>query len=131
MLAFLATATTVFVACGDDDDGSGKTNSGQNITGRWTEQGNKLIYSQSYDQGGGVSYTMTWTLTFNNNVCVDSRCVYNMSTNSLAQAIYQAYANDPTVTISGNTVTFDFTSEHAGLTKNEAMALVEQMGGLM
>lgn len=133
-MLLLAAAATAFIACSDkEDDNPINPNSGELVYGQWVERGNQLIYSESYDQGYGMGYTMTWTLTFDSSeICIASECTYTFASADLAQIVYESYADEEVnARISGRVVTFDFTEYHAGLTKAEAMAMVESMGGLM
>ena len=133
-MLLLAAATTAFIACSDKEETMMNPDGTVDVVyGQWVERGNQLIYSESYDQGYGTGYTMTWTLTFENDICVASECSYIFSSADLAQIVYESYIADGegNVRRSGNTVIFDFTEHHAGLTKAEAMEMVESMGGLM
>lgn len=133
-MLLMAVAAMAFVACSDkESENPINPNTGELVYGQWVERGNQLIYSEQYDQGYGIAYTMTWTLTFENDICVASECAYIFASAEMAQILYDSYTEDgeEDVRISGNQVIFNFTEYHAGLTKAEAMQIVESMGGLM
>ncbi len=133
-MLLLAATATAFIACSDkEDDNPINPNNGELVYGQWVERGNQLIYSESYDQGYGVGYIMTWTLTFDSSeICVASECAYTFDSADLAQIVYESFDDDEMdVRIAGRVITIDFTEYHAGMTKAEAMAMVESMGGLM
>lgn len=132
MLFFLG-GVIGFCACGDKDDDEPGNNSGQEIVeGKWTEQGNKLIYKISYDYGSGVSYSGVWTLTFEGDSCVKSECACTFGSSQVADAFYQVWREEETypATKSGNTITIDYTEIHRGMSKTELKAAIGAMDGL-
>lgn len=129
---FVTTLSFSFASCSDDEPGQDPDTPGTIVDGKWTEKGNQLIYTESYDFGYGVSYTATWTLTFNGDVCVKSICACKFSSSEYAEAFYQAWKADETypATKSGNTVTIDYTEAHKDLSKSEIKNAIGSMGGL-
>lgn len=105
---------------GDDtgtDDGTGTGDD----PGEWRDEGNQLIYE--IDEG---VYTARWILTFDsNNICIESVCEMIFADATMAQLIFdQLSAEMPTATLSGTTITIDYTEYHAGLTKEEVLAAI-------
>lgn len=116
-----------FSACDKDDD-DGKP--GEEIEGSWKEEGNKLIYKQSYNYGHGVSYSAVWTLTFDGDKCIASECKCTFGSSELADAFYEGWDDiDCPASKSGKTVTIDWTTIHKGLSKAELKKDIELMDG--
>ncbi len=130
-------------SCSDDDDdeGNGGNNgntevSGENIpAGQWVEDGNTLTYKQSYS-GAGISYTIVWTLTFENDKCVKSICKNTFPNPQFAEIAYNEMLEGGeyegySITKSGSTITIDFTNEHKEVSKEILKTLVAGMTGEM
>lgn len=119
-----------FSACDKDDD-SDKGPDQEIVEGKWTEQGNKLIYKITYDYGYGVSYSAVWTLTFDGDTCTKSECACTFGSAELADAFYSAWQEDESypATKSGKTVTVDWTSAHRGMSKTELKNAIGAMDG--
>lgn len=120
-----------FSACDKDDD-PGKDPDQEIVEGKWTEQGNKLIYKITYDYGHGVSYSAVWTLTFDGDTCIKSECACTFGSSQMADAFYSAWQEDESypATKSGNTVTVDWTAAHRGMSKTEIKKAIGEMEGL-
>lgn len=129
---FILSLSLSFVACSEDEPGADPENPGVVVNGKWTEKGNQLIYTETYDWGYGVSYTATWTLTFENDKCVKSICACKFSSSEYANAFYEAMKADEAypVSKSGNTVTVDYTELHKGMSKSDLKASLEAMGSM-
>lgn len=120
-----------FSACSDKDDEPGDNPGQEFVEGKWTEQGNKLIYKITYDYGHGVSYTAVWTLTFDGDTCIKSECACTFGSSQLADAFYESWKDtEYPATKSGKTVTVDWTVAHGGMSKTEIKKAIGEMGGL-
>ncbi len=123
----------IFTSCDKEDNIGGPGSGGEIIDGNWTEKGNQLIYRESYDPGYGLGYEIVWTLTFEGDSCIRSICEYKCQSQDMARTIYNSYDgdNDPTISISGSTITFDFTEDHYGLSKDVLKELIDNTTGFM
>lgn len=136
-ILFVSSMAIGFTACSSDDDKEVFDPNNPNeylddhVNSSWKEEGNKVIYTTTYDYGYGISYTAKWTLTFENDLCVKSICECSFSSGEIAQAFYEGYKDVYPVSISGKKVTVDFTSDHKGLSKAELKAALEIMAGYM
>lgn len=121
-----------FSACSDKDDEPGENPGQEIVEGKWTEQGNKLIYKITYDYGYGASYTAVWTLTFDGDTCIKSECVCTFSSSQLADAFYEAWQEDESypATKSGDTVIVDWTELHKGMSKTDVKKAIDAMDSL-
>lgn len=129
MMLFLGIAFG-FSACSDKNDEPGDP-AQEFVEGKWTEQGNKLIYKITYAYGLGVSYTAVWTLTFDGDTCIKSECACTFDSSQLADAFYESWKDtEYPATKSGKTVTVDWTVAHRGMSKTDVKKAIDAMGGL-
>lgn len=125
-------ASLGIISCGGDDDELTDLEGQEIVEGRWTEEGNQLIYKISYDYGYGMSYNAVWTLTFEGDTCTNSQCACTFSSSQMADIFYASWGEKeeyPAVK-SGKTVTVNWTTAHKGLSKTEVKNAIGAMEGL-
>lgn len=116
MVAFSSLA---FTACGDDDDDKVSPEDIENLDFKYTtdfkESGNQMILTVK-GTAAGVTMTQVWTATFNGDVLASFIISETYPNETLAKAAYQEYMEDKEkVSISGKTITRDWTEEYADL----------------
>lgn len=116
MVAFSSLA---FTACGDDDDDKVSPEDIENLDFKYTadfkESGNQMILTVK-GTAAGVTMTQVWTATFNGDVLASFIISETYPNETLAKAAYQEYMEDKEkVSISGKTITRDWTEEYAEL----------------
>ena len=134
MMLMVFGMTFSFSACSSDDDKETIENPNEALQdGKWTVNGNTYTYTVKQDYGY-VSWSMKWTVKFDNSdKCVSSKCENTFSDKTMAQAFYDEWKStesDP-ATLSGKTVTIDYTDSHKGMPKSTLLALIEAMGGAL
>jgi hypothetical protein len=117
MVAFSSLA---FTACGDDDD-KVRPEDIENLDFKYTtdfkESGNQMILTVK-GTAAGVTMTQVWTATFNGDVLASFIISETYPNETLAKAAYQEYMEDKEkVSISGKTITRDWTEEYAELNR--------------
>lgn len=118
MVAFSSLA---FTACGDDDDDKVSPEDIENLDFKYTtdfkESGNQMILTVK-GTAAGVTMTQVWTATFNGDVLASFIISETYPNETLAKAAYQEYMEDKEkVSISGKTITRDWTEEYAELNR--------------
>lgn len=116
MVAFSSLA---FTACGDDDDDKVSPEDIENLDFKYTtdfkESGNQMILTVK-GTAAGVTMTQVWTATFNGDVLASFIISETYPNETLAKAAYQEYMEDKEkVSISGKTITRDWTEDYADL----------------
>lgn len=116
MVAFSSLA---FTACGDDDDDKVRPEDIENLDFKYTtdfkESGNQMILTVK-GTAAGVTMTQVWTATFNGDVLASFIISETYPNETLAKAAYQEYMEDKEkVSISGKTITRDWTEDYAEL----------------
>lgn len=116
MVAFSSLA---FTACGDDDDDKVSPEDIENLDFKYTtdfkESGNQMILTVK-GTAAGVTMTQVWTATFNGDVLASFIISETYPNETLAKAAYQEYMEDKEkVSISGKTITRDWTEDYAEL----------------
>ena len=116
MVAFSSLA---FTACGDDDDDKVSPEDIENLDFKYTtdfkESGNQMILTVK-GTAAGVTMTQVWTATFNGDMLASFIISETYPNETLAKAAYQEYMEDKEkVSISGKTITRDWTEEYAEL----------------
>ncbi len=130
-LAFVGLSLTA-VSCGEKDespfDPDNPNNTGTVEVG-WEENGNTVKFTVEQSYGYGVSYTVTYTCTFDSDGnCTRAIARYEFSSAELAEIFYESARQEyDDVSKSGKVITIDETEDFEGFTKEELRAVYESM----
>ena len=126
----LALVVGSFTSCSKDDKDDDDGDAG-GVTSGWVESGNTLKYTSEM----GVNpykCTAEWTLTFNGELCTQSRMKATYSSAAIAQQVYNSIDEEDKdkASISGKVITFNYDDDHAGLSKTMLKQIIESMASM-
>ncbi len=129
-IALLAMFTlTMPVSCdmlGNETEGEENVTGWENYTAGWTEEGNKLIYKQSFDYGI-AAYTQILIFEFKDDKCIKATGEFIWPSAEFAMIYFNALdeATKPNASVSGQKVTIDLTADFRDLSKSELKAAID------
>ncbi len=123
-LMAIFTLTTVF-SCDKPSNGGDDLTGWEKYTAGWTEEGDKLIYKQSFENTGG--YTQILIFEFKNDRCIKATGEFIWSSAEFASIYYNALPEDikPHAKLSGKKVIIDFTDDYRDLSKSTLKAAID------
>ena len=122
--------TFAMTSCSKDDKDSGNGNGAiTNVV--INDQGNTLTISYTAREEG-LSATVVMQFLFENDICTSATSTATFPSANIAQMVYQEIIEDEdvdpsTITIRDNVITQDLTSECEGLTKQQILAVYDDL----